>query len=102
MVPEIEWPESAVSSLIDAVEFIARDSPSYAAALALQADRAAMSLQQFPNRGRRVAEFDDLQVRELFVNSYRLIYRVGREKVTVPAFVHQSRDLSNLLEEPPQ
>jgi len=38
---EIEWAESAVESLVDAIEYIGRDSPSYAAALAVRAERAA-------------------------------------------------------------
>jgi hypothetical protein len=38
-----------------------------AATLALQADRAATSLDQFPNRGRHVGEYHDPSVRELFV-----------------------------------
>jgi len=94
---EVEWAESAVTSLVDTIEYIARDSPSYAAALAIRADRAAISLQQLPDRGRRVAEFDDPSVRELTVDSYRLIYRVRATKVTLLAFVHKSRDLAGLL-----
>jgi toxin ParE1/3/4 len=94
---EIEWAESAVTSLIDTITYIARDSPSYAAAFAIRAERAAVSLQSMPHRGRHVGEFDDPAVRELIVDGYRLIYRVGAEKVAVLAFVHASRDLSRLL-----
>jgi len=99
---EIEWAESAVTSLVDTLEYIARDSPSYAAALAIRADKTAMSLEQFPNRGRRVGEFDDPAVRELMVDSYRLIYRVRPAKVTLLAFVHKSRDLAILLNDKSQ
>jgi plasmid stabilization system protein ParE len=94
---EIEWAESAIASLIDAIEYIGRDSPSYAAALAVRADRAASSLDEFPNRGRRVAEFNDPAVREIMVDNYRLIYRVQRQGVLLLAFVHKARDLSILL-----
>jgi toxin ParE1/3/4 len=96
---EIEWTESAVTSLIDTIEYVARDSPSYAAILAVRADRVAVSLEQFSDRGRRVAEFDDPAVREVMVDSYRLIYRVRASKVTLLAFVHKSRDLGLLLGE---
>lgn len=97
MAFEIEWAESAIASLVDAIEYIGRDSPSYAAALAVRADRAALSLADFPDRGRRVSEFDDLSVREIMVDSYRLIYRVQSRRVLLLAFVHKSRDLSVLL-----
>jgi plasmid stabilization system protein ParE len=96
---EIEWAESGVTSLIDTIEYIARDSPSYAAALAIRADRAAMSLAEFPDRGRRVSEFGDPAVREIMVDSYRLIYQVRMTKVTLLAFVHKARDLSILLDD---
>lgn len=97
MAHEIEWTESAVGSLLDTLEFIARDSPSYAAAFAVRAERAAFSLSDFPDRGRRVGEFDDPDVRELIVDSYRLIYRVRPSRVVILAFVHKSRDLAGLL-----
>jgi plasmid stabilization system protein ParE len=72
---EIEWAESAIAGLVEATEYIAKDSPSYAATLAIRAERAATSLDQFPHRGRRVTEYDDPNVRELIVGNYRLIYR---------------------------
>lgn len=97
MAYEIEWAESAVESLVDAIEFIGRDSPSYAAALAVRAERAAASLAELPDRGRRVGEFHDPEVRELIVDSYRLIYRVRARKVVLLAFVHKARDLVSLL-----
>jgi plasmid stabilization system protein ParE len=98
---EIDWAESAVVTLLDAVEYIARDSPSYAAALAIRAERAAASLSELPERGRRVGEFDDEAVREIAVDSYRLIYRVQPGRVMILALVHKSRDLANLLRAEP-
>ena len=102
MAHEIEWSGSAVASLVDTIEYIARDSPSYAAALAIRAERAAASLTELPERGRRVGEFDDPAVRELIIDSYRLIYRVRPGRVTLLAFVHKSRDLARLLGVEPQ
>ena len=99
MAYEVAWTESAVESLVDALEYIGRDSPSYAAAFALRAERAALSLALFPERGRRVPEFNDPDVRELSVASHRLIYRVGRGRVLLLAFVHQSRNLTSLIDE---
>lgn len=47
MAHAVEWTESAVASLIDAIQYIARDSPSYAAAFAVRAEHAAASLHHF-------------------------------------------------------
>ena len=102
MAHEREWAESAVATLLDAIEYIARDSPSYAAALAIRAESAAASLSELPDRGRRVGEFDDPAVREVLVDSYRLIYRVQRGRVMMLAFVHKARDLASLLGIEPQ
>jgi plasmid stabilization system protein ParE len=99
---EVEWAESALTALLEAIEYIARDSPSYAATLAVKADRAATSLSVFPNRGRHVAEYRDPAIREIPVSSYRLIYRVSTSVVHVIGFVHKARDLAALVDEPPQ
>jgi toxin ParE1/3/4 len=96
---EIEWAESAVAGLIEAVDYIARDSPSYAASLAVRAECAAASLSGLPHRGRRVGEYDDPNVRELIVDKYRLIYRVGGAAISVIGFVHTARDLPAFVEE---
>ena len=97
MAYQVDWAESAVASLLEAIEYIGRDSPSYAAALALRVDRAALSLQELPDRGRRVTEFDDPAVRELSIGSYRMIYRVSHRRVLLLAFVHKARDLGALI-----
>jgi plasmid stabilization system protein ParE len=99
---EVAWTESALASLVSAIEYIARDSPSYAAAFAVRAERVAASLVTFPERGRRVSEFNDPNVRELPVASHRLIYRVAHNRVLLLAFLHQSRNLASLLNETAQ
>jgi len=95
---EIIWAESAINSLLEAAEYIAKDSPSYASALTVQAEKTAESLSDFSKRGRLVPEFRDPNVRELFVGSYRLIYRTSKNVVTVIAFIHGARDLAALIE----
>lgn len=100
MAFEVVWAESALTTLSEAIEYIAKDSPSYAATLAVQADRAGVSLQQFPNRGRNVPEFRDPAVHEIPVGkSYRLIYKAEPEVVRIIAFVHTARDLATFVEE---
>ncbi|MEA2240093.1 MAG: toxin ParE1/3/4 [Thermoanaerobaculia bacterium] len=97
MAYSVEWAESAIVSVADQAEYIARDSPSYAATLIERTAKAASSLFQFPNRGRIVPEYGDEAIRELFVDRYRLIYRVRTSSVLIAAFVHGARDLASLL-----
>lgn len=59
---------------------------------------AARSLKIFAERGRVVPEARSSDIRELFVKSYRLIYQITVDSVTVVAFVHSARDLVRLWE----
>ncbi|MEO8378545.1 MAG: type II toxin-antitoxin system RelE/ParE family toxin [Acidobacteriota bacterium] len=100
MAYEVEWADSALAGLTESVDYIAKDSLGYAAALALRADQAAMTLREFPSRGRRVREYRDPAIRELIVaRRYRLIYQVSSETVIIIAFVHTSRDLATYVED---
>ena len=100
MAFNVAWSESALTSLTEAIEFIAKDSPSYAAALAVQAERAGTSLEQLVQRGRVVPEYKDAAVREIPVGkSYRLIYKIDGPDVHILAFVHIARDLASFIDE---
>jgi toxin ParE1/3/4 len=63
----VAWTESAWQELDAAAEYIARDSPHFASALIHEAQLAAKSLKNFPQRGRVVPELRDSAVREIFV-----------------------------------
>jgi plasmid stabilization system protein ParE len=102
MARRVRWAERAAVDLGEAAEYIARDSRVYAASLVRQAHRASRSLSTLAERGRVVPEFSDPSRRELFVASYRLIYRIADETVFVIAFVHAARDLAALAKEDPR
>jgi toxin ParE1/3/4 len=96
---EVEWTEVAFRDLAQAAEYIGGDSPTYAAVLVAGADKAAQSLRNFPERGKIVPEYKNQQIRQLYVGSYRLIYRVDSDKVQIIAFVHGARDLARFAEQ---
>lgn len=100
MAFKVAWSESALASLSEAIESIAKDSPSYAATLTVQADRAGVCLQELPHRGRLVPEYAAPSVREIPVGrSYHLIYKTEEQSVSIIAFVHTARDLATFIEE---
>ncbi len=101
MARRVRWAERAAIDLDKAAEYIARDAPIYAASLVRQAHRAARSLATLAERGRVVPEFEDAQLRELFVSSYRLLYRIADQVVLVTAFVHGARNLAGERESAP-
>ncbi len=88
----VTWTLAALGDLEAAADYIARDSPRYAASLITELLAAAQSLSVFAHRGRRVPELVDPDLRELLVSPYRLIYRVGGEGVWVLAIIHARRD----------
>ena len=57
MAREVEWTESAWDDLSTIADYIALDSPHYAAAFVSEVSDAADSLQHFAERGRKVPEF---------------------------------------------
>ena len=94
MARQVRWGEPAREDLFQAAAYIKRESVHYANALLEAASDAGRSLSFFPERGRRVIQIADAQVREIYVQSYRLIYEVQEETVDVLAFVHAARDLA--------
>jgi len=98
MARKVMWTESAWIDLEEVADYIAKDSPHYAAAFVREARDATGSLAYLAQRGRTVPEFNDPNIRELFVRSYRLIYQVTEQAVYIIGFIHGARDLWALWE----
>jgi plasmid stabilization system protein ParE len=99
MARKVIWADGAVADLDAAADYISKDSPAYAASFVLQSLEAARSLGNLPERGRVVPEFKREDIREIFVFSYRLIYRIDELRVSVLAFIHGRRDFSQAWDE---
>jgi toxin ParE1/3/4 len=89
----IAWTESAWRDLERIADYIAEDSPGYAAAFVRRVRDRARSLDEMAERGRVVPELDQPSVRELVVGTYRLIYEISDQEVFVLALIHGARDL---------
>ena len=97
MARPVVWTEPAVDDLEAAIEFIEKDSPSYAKTLAQLVVDAADSLLLFPNRGHRLRDPQLARFRELLVGAYRLIYLVEENRVLIVAVIHGHRRLRPAL-----
>ena len=93
---EIVWTSLAITEVKDIVEYIARDSYHYAELVEDRIYEVAESLSRFPLRNRIVPEFDNENVREILVHSYRVIYFATETKVTILSVIHSARDLKKL------
>ncbi len=89
----IEWTVPAVEDLQEIRDYIARDSTLYATATAELIITACENLADFPKRGRMVPEIGDPQLREIIVQSYRVVYRIKRTRVEILSVIHGARDL---------
>ena len=82
---QVEWSMEALDDVEAIAEYIARDSAVYAQSVVSKIIAVSRSLNQ---RGRVVPELEDEEIRESFVYSYRLIYRVRGTQVLVVAVMH--------------
>ncbi len=86
------WTEPSVEDLRSIRDYIARDSEYYAADVIERLILSAERLMQFPRLGRAVPEAHNQDIRELFCESYRIVYRITGERLEILTVVHGSRE----------
>lgn len=87
------WSQPAKADLRSIHDFIAHDSTHYAKKVVQDIREKTDILEQLPKLGRKVAELDDEQIRELSLYSYRIIYEIKDKGIFVLAVAHKRRDL---------
>jgi toxin ParE1/3/4 len=96
MARRLRWVARAADDLEAITEYIAEDSAPAARRTARRLVSAALSLTHLSERGRIVPELRPLELREILVGAYRLIYRVEPEATVIVAVIHGARDLESL------
>lgn len=91
----VVWSPEALEDVEAIADYIARDSAFYAGAVVEKMLAAAAALDQFPESGRVVPELNQPEIRERFVYSYRLIYRIEGARILVTAVIHGKRLLDD-------
>ena len=91
MAYEVVWSPRAVDDVRAIASHIAEDSVAYAKSVAQKIVASTWKLANFPMSGRVVPEFGQENVHEVFAYSYRIIYRVEGETITIAAVVHGKR-----------
>ena len=94
----VEWSPEAMEDLESIAAYIARDSRFYARAVVAGILGVSRTLCEFPRIGRVVPEMGDERIRERFVYSYRVIYRIAPQHILIIAVIHGKRLLENLSE----
>ncbi|MCI4398859.1 MAG: type II toxin-antitoxin system RelE/ParE family toxin [Acidobacteria bacterium] len=91
MARKVVWSLEAIEDVESIAHYIMRDSPAYAASVVENILAMARGLGDFPFSGRVVPEWGDEMVRERFVYSYRMIYQIQAETITVVTIIHGRR-----------
>jgi addiction module RelE/StbE family toxin len=96
----VEWAEVALTDLSELVDFIEREDPGAASRVLERLEQAAQRLETMPRRGRVVPELARFEIRlywELIVRPWRILYRIGADRVFVVAVLDGRRDLESIL-----
>jgi plasmid stabilization system protein ParE len=96
MARKVVWAESAWRDLEQVADYIAEDSPAYAAAFVGRIRERAGTLDQLAYRGRIVPELGEPNLRELLIGNYRLLYEIHDDTIGILALIHGARDLAAL------
>jgi len=96
MAAVVNWSPEAEEDLGSIVDYIAKDSYFYAKAVVNKIVAVVRDIPEHPYIGRIVPEIGNKQVRERFVYSYRLIYKIGEGEILIVAIIHGKRLLENI------
>lgn len=93
MAHRVVWSARAIADVDAIASYVSADSASYASTVVRKILASTRILGNFPHAGRMVPEFDDEHIREVFAYSYRIIYEVEHDLITVAAVIHGKRML---------
>ena len=95
---KVKWSPEATEDLESIAEYIARDSEFYARSVVSKILSVSSKIPEQPMIGRIVPEIGEKEIRERFVYSYRLVYRIQNSMITIVAIIHGKRLLENVSE----
>lgn len=90
----VRWTERAAKDALLIYDFIADRSDTYADSVYARILARPRQLVDHPQSGSIVPEYNRPDIRELFVHSFRLIYRITETEIRVLTLIHGSRQIS--------
>jgi plasmid stabilization system protein ParE len=88
----VHWTSTARRHLRAIQDYIGRDSPFYARRMVARIVDRSEQIARFPESGRIAPEYIRDDVREVFEDPYRIMYRIKKDAVHVIAVVHSARN----------
>jgi len=90
-VTKLVWSPQSLRDLENIRDYVAADSPRYAALVVGRIIQGVERLTGFPESGRVVPERNDPQIREVIVRPYRVVYRLRPGVVEIATVFRASR-----------
>ena len=91
----VKWTLPARDDLRAIFDYIALDSSFYAKKIIRDIISLSSTIPDMPERGRIVPETNEKDVRELFIYSYRLIYQLTPNLISILAVIHGNRNITS-------
>ncbi len=88
---KILFSPTAHKQFLDTIMYIKKENPSAAVSFRHKTENALARLRDFPESGRSLPEFPDLQFREVIIGSYRFFYRIKKKTVWIVAVWHSAQ-----------
>lgn len=88
---KIKFTTSARRQFLEGLEYIRQDNPTAAHQFRKKAEIVLSRLVEYPESGRAIPEFPELQHREVIVRPYRFFYRVVGKTVWIVAVWHAAQ-----------
>ncbi|MBF0121234.1 MAG: type II toxin-antitoxin system RelE/ParE family toxin [Desulfobacterales bacterium] len=95
----VKWTDPAKLDLKKIHDYIAEDSKYYAKRVVQDIVDKTEKLNDNPEIGRIVPEFNEPNIRELIIYSYRLIYEIKTKTVEILTIIHGKRDFVKAYQE---
>ena len=96
MAAAVVWSQGALDDIAGIAEYIGRDSPYHARRVVEDFFEIGDSIGERPLIGRVVPELKIPAVRERFVYSYRVLYEVAEDQISILAVIHGKRLLESI------
>ncbi len=97
---KIRLSKLVLSDLSGIKNYIKKDSSHYAKVFIQKIISSFKILKDFPEIGRVVPEYNIKTIREIFVKSYRIIYRLENDVISIVTVIHGSRLLKKAIKNP--
>ncbi len=80
---KVIWSQESLKQLIEIENFIAKDSPDRAAKFINKLINRGASVNDYPHKGRVVPEFSIDDIRDVFEQSYRIVYKMPKDQIVI-------------------